>query len=286
MHIMKICVAGTGIIGGSICMALKRAGYSVAGWNRSAEPLMYAVTSGIIDEVAESFSLFDVVFVALPPEAAVEFINSNVFKDNAIVSDICGVKGYIEKEVYKVPRNFRYVGCHPMAGKEVSGIENACADLFDEASMVITSDAFTDCHALEVIRTLTAAMGFKYIVECTADLHDRKIAYTSQLAHIVSGAYVMDGELDGSIGFTGGSFQDMTRIAGVDEEVWSSLYLLNSENLSKNIGTLISSLANLKEAIDAGDRARLIELLAEGKRRFESGKNLLKLPDISVQKIK
>ena len=96
----------------------------------------------------------------------------------------------------------------------------------------------------------------------------------------------MDGELDGSIGFTGGSFQDMTRIAGVDEEVWSSLYLLNSENLSKNIGTLISSLANLKEAIDAGDRARLIELLAEGKRRFESGKNLLKLPDISVQKIK
>ena len=120
-----------------------------------------------------------------------------------------------------------------MAGKEVSGIENACADLFDSASMVITSDSRTDKKSLEVISALTEEMGFKYIVRCTAETHDRKIAYTSQLAHVVSNAYVKDNEINGCIGFTGGSFQDMTRIAGVDETVWSSLYLNNAENLSE-----------------------------------------------------
>lgn len=267
-------------------MALKRAGYTVAGWNRSAEPLIYALSGGIIDEVAESFSDFDVVFVALPPEATVSFINSHEFKHNAVVSDICGVKEYIEKEVYKKPRSFRYVGCHPMAGKEVSGIENACAELFDNANMVITLSPETDKGALDIIRKLTKDMGFKYIVECTAEVHDKKIAYTSQLAHIVSNAYVKDSEFEGCSGFTGGSFQDMTRIAGVDAEVWTSLYLLNSENLSKNISSLISSLEELKGAIDGGDEEKLKEILKIGATRFVGGKNLSEPPDISVRKIK
>ena len=282
---MKICVAGLGIIGGSICMALKRAGYSVTGWNRSEKPLIYALENKIIDERAVNFD-YDVVFIALPPEATVNFINSQVFKDGSIVADICGVKKYIEDEVYSRPRNFYYIGCHPMAGKEVSGIENASKDLFDNANMIITKSDRTDKGALELIRKLTADMGFKYLVECSADVHDKKIGYTSQLAHIVSNAYVKDNEIDDCLNFTGGSFQDMTRIAGVDEEVWADLYLINARNLSENIENLVNSLNEIKEAVDSGDRCNLVQILQDGRRRFENCKNFFNNTDIFVKKLK
>lgn len=266
-------------------MALKRAGYTVAGWNRSEKPLKYALENNIIDERANNFD-YDVIFVALPPEATVRFIDDQVFKDGSIVSDICGVKQLIENEVYSKSRNFNYVGCHPMAGKEVSGIENACADLFDNANMVITRSDKTDKASLDIMRKLTSDMGFKYLVECSADTHDKKIAYTSQLAHIVSNAYVKNKEIDGCLGFTGGSFQDMTRIAGVDEQVWSELYLKNSQNLSESIKNLTDALTDLKEAIDSGDRQRLIRILSDGRQRFENCKNFVTDTDIFVQKLK
>lgn len=282
---MKICVAGLGIIGGSICMALKRAGYFVAGWNRSEKSLKYALDNKIIDESAQNFD-YDVVFIALPPNATVNFINSQSFKDGAVVADICGVKEFIEDTVYSRQRNFNYVGCHPMAGKEVSGIENACVDLFDRANMVITCCDKTDPSALEIMRKLTKDMGFKYLVECSAKTHDKKIAYTSQLAHIVSNAYVKNHEIDSCLRFTGGSFQDMTRIAGVDEEVWADLYLKNSENLSKNIESLTNSLTELKVAIEGGDRDNLIKILRDGRLRYENCKNFVMDSDIFVQKLK
>lgn len=282
---MKICVAGLGIIGGSICLALKRAGYFVAGWNRSEKPLKFALERKIIDERAENFE-YDVVFVALPPEATVKFLDEQSFKDGGVVVDICGVKSPIERAVCKKERNYRYVGCHPMAGKERSGIENACADLFDDANMVITRSDKTDRLALDTLRKLTADMGFARIVECGAETHDRKIAYTSQLAHIVSNAYVKSSEIDGCLSFTGGSFQDMTRIAGVDEEVWASLYLENAEKLSKEIEKLTNALAELKDAIDCGERQRLVRLLSDGRQRFENCKNFVTAPDIFVQKLK
>ena len=266
-------------------MALRRAGYSVAGWNRSEKPLKYALKNKIIDEIAQNFD-YDVVFVALPPKATVDFINSQVFKDGSLVADICGVKKFIEDGVYSKPRNFNYVGCHPMAGKEVSGIENASKNLFDNANMVITKSDRTDKGALELMRKLTADMGFKYLVECSADVHDRKIGYTSQLAHIVSNAYVKDSEIEDCLNFTGGSFQDMTRIAGVDEEVWADLYLINARNLSENIENLIDSLGELKGAIESGNRDELVRILQDGRRRFENCKNFVVNTDIFVQKLK
>jgi len=129
-------------------------------------------------------------------------------------------------------------------------------------------------------------MGFGRIVECSAEIHDKKIAYTSQLAHIVSNAYVKDDDIDCCLGFTGGSFQDMTRIAGVDENVWSSLYLKNKQNLSENIKKLIDSLDELRSAIDGGDINLLKEVLREGKVRFENCGNLYAYDDISVRKLK
>lgn len=283
---MEICVTGLGLIGGSICLALKRAGYKVSGWNRSDYPVSYALANGIIDEAATSFENFDVVFVALPPEPCVEFILENKFKDGAVISDICGVKKYISDKVNLKGKGYKYVGCHPMAGKEVSGIENSCANLFDRASMVITADANTDTEALNLIKGLTEDMGFAKIVECSPQVHDRKIAYTSQLAHVVSNAYVKDDEISSCIGFTGGSFQDMTRIAGVDEGVWASLYLLNGENISNKIEGLVSSLKEIKAAIDCGDKTRLQSVLKVGRERFSSGKDLKPDGEIKVTALK
>ena len=285
MQNMKICVAGLGIIGGSMCMALKRAGHFVAGWNRSEKPLKYALENKIIDERAINFD-YDAVFVALPPEATVSFIDTQIFKDGGVVADICGVKKYIEDAVYSKPRNFNYIGCHPMAGKEVSGIENACEDLFDNANMVITHSEKTNSAALDLIRKLTEDMGCKYLVECSAQTHDKKIAYTSQLAHIVSNAYVKNSEIEGCLRFTGGSFQDMTRIAGVDEEVWADLYLKNSQNLSENITCLNRALDELKEAIESGNRRKLVDILRDGRLRFENSKNFVTDTDIFVKKLK
>lgn len=286
---MRICVAGLGIIGGSVCMALKRAGYAVDGWNRSALPLEYALNNLIIDGAVkseESFKNYDAVFVAMPPEATVEFIDKTPFKDGAIVSDICGVKSAIEAAICRKYRNFRYVGCHPMAGKEISGITAACADLFDGASMVITKNDSTDFDALDTVRKLTEDMGFGYIVECSAKIHDEKIAYTSQLAHVVSNAYVKDKEIDCCLGFTGGSFQDMTRIAGVDECVWASLYLENAQNLSQKIGSLISSLSEIKSALDGGDGDKLRQILRNGRLLFENCKKIKQNGDIFVKKLR
>ncbi len=283
---MKICVAGLGIIGGSLCLSLKRAGYAVDGYDRSAYPREYALNNGYIDGTVTDFSSYDVAFVALPPKATVEFIENTPFKDGAVVADICGVKKPIEAAICRKYRNFSYVGCHPMAGREVSGIEAARAYLFDNASMVITVNETTNAAALDIIRNLTRQMGFGRIFECSAEIHDRKIAYTSQLAHIVSNAYVKDGDIDCCVGFTGGSFQDMTRIAGVDESMWAALYLENAANISEKITALINSLAEIRDAIDGGKKDELEEILKKGRVLFENCKKISGNDDISVKKLK
>ena len=283
---MKICVAGLGIIGGSLCLALKRAGYAVDGYDISPLPPEYALNNGIIDGIAKDFEDYDLVFVAMPYGATVDFILNTEFKAGAIVSDICGVKKPIEDAVLSESPDFYYVGCHPMAGKEVSGIGNACADLFDGRSMVITDNAKTDKKALETVMKLTKDMGFGYIVRCSAEIHDKKIAYTSQLAHVVSNAYVKDEDLEDCLGFTGGSFQDMTRIAGVDEAVWASLYLANARNITEKISSLISSLEEIKRAIADGNGEELKKILAVGRKLFDGSKKISGKNDISVQKLR
>lgn len=252
-------------------MALKRAGHSVYGVNRSPAPLKYALENRIIDGEGDA-SQADVVFVALPPQATIDYILTAPFKSGAVVADICGVKRLIENAV-SVRNDIRYVGTHPMAGKEVSGVENACADLFDKASMVLTRNPSTDQAAYGTIVKLVKDMGFLRLVECSAEVHDKKIAYTSQLAHVVSNCYVKDKTIESCLGFTGGSFQDMTRIAGVDEGVWSALYLANADNLTNNISNLIAELSEINAALCAKDGEKLKAALKYGREQYNNGKN-------------
>ncbi len=283
---LKIAVVGLGLIGGSLCLSLKRAGYNVDGANRSRAAVEYALSHGVIDSEATDISVYDVVFVALPPEAAADYITTAPIKNGAVVADICGVKKYIEERVYSANLPFSYIGTHPMAGKEVSGVANACENLFDRASMVLTRGIFTDEQAYNLIFQLTKDMGFARIVECSAEEHDKKIAYTSQLAHVVSNAYVKSEQINGCFGFTGGSFQDMTRIAGVDENVWAELYLLNHENLCGEIDKLIENLAEIRAAIRGNDSDELRGVLARGRRQFESGKDVAASGGIKITALK
>ncbi|MBQ8395311.1 MAG: prephenate dehydrogenase/arogenate dehydrogenase family protein, partial [Clostridia bacterium] len=208
---------------------------------------------------------YDVVFIAVPPRAALSILRMARFKDGAIVADICGVKSDIEKAVYEEPRNYRYVGLHPMAGKETSGIASASSELFYMANLILTRAEGTDEGAVNELKEMAKAMRFGKIIECTAEEHDRKIALTSQLAHIVSNAYVKSPQVENYEGFTGGSFQDMTRIAGVDEKMWTQLYMCNREYILEELDGLIESLNEYRKAIKNEDEEALSEALKEGR---------------------
>lgn len=262
---MKIMIAGLGLIGGSMAKSLNRANFNVDGFDRD-QVVDFALKNNIIKNKATNFADYDIVFIALPPDATMNFLTQNKFKDNSIVCDICGVKGVVENCVYAEKRNFRYVGCHPMAGKEVSGIQNSVETLFDKANMIIIDHEKTDAEAVETLTDLFNKMGFKLIKHCSSDHHDTKIAYTSQLAHIVSNAYVKSPSAKDYVGFTGGSFQDMTRIAGVDEEVWTRLYMLNREKISEELSILIGNLQKYLKAFENNNEEELKKLLQEGRK--------------------
>ncbi len=261
----KIAVMGLGIIGGSICGALTKAGYAVDGKDIRRENIDYAAKKGYIANEATDISNYDVVFIAVPPKATIEILQNTRFKEGALVSDICGVKEEIEKIVYSQPRKYRYVGIHPMAGKETSGISSSSPELFRMANLVVTVCQRTPQDGIKEIKEFAKAMKFGKILECSAKEHDEKIALTSQLAHIVSNAYVKSPQVKGCDGFTGGSFQDMTRIAGVDEKTWTQLYMCNRKYILQELDGLLVNLSKYREAIAAEDEESLSNALKEGR---------------------
>jgi len=266
----QIAVIGLGIIGGSICGALTNAGYTVDGFDCNDASIQYALQAGYISARGTDISQYDIVFIAIPPQATTEYLTTARFKDGALVSDICGVKGGIERAVYAQNRNYRYVGIHPMAGKETSGISSATPSLFQGANLIITIAPQTNLEAVEEIKAYANAMGFGRIVECSAEEHDKKIALTSQLAHIVSNAYVKSPQVNRCNGFTGGSFQDMTRIAGVDEKIWTQLYMENRACVQAELEGLIENLTVYLTALKNYDAEGLSNALREGRLIRES----------------
>ena len=262
---MKIVIYGLGIIGASLAAALKDAGHVVLGKNRSRGPIEYALEHEMIEGEATSYEGADAVFVALPPDATMKELDEGDFPEGCIVCDICGVKEAVEKVVFSKPRKYRYVGTHPMAGKETSGILSASRDLYKGKNLVITRAAGTDESALERVRALGRDAGFSRIVECSAREHDEKIALTSQLAHIVSNAYGKSPLALDVKGFTGGSFQDMTRVGGVDETLWTDLYFYDREPLFNELSSLIARLEEYRDALSSNDKEKMRALLREGR---------------------
>ena len=271
---MKALVAGLGLIGGSMAKALSRnTDYEVLGFDRSLEVMRAALDEGAIAAafLPEDLPEIDLLFVALRPGDAVKFLAEALprMKVGALAADLCGVKRWVVNEIEPLAkaRGVRFVGAHPMAGREVSGYWNSDAALFQGAPLILTPPDGRENEATGELARLALQIGFGRAVVTSPLEHDRRIAYTSQLAHVTSSAYVMSPAALGYSGFSAGSFRDMTRVARLDAGMWAELFDLNRDALSHELSGLIGRLSEIKGALDERDGGKLKALLDEGNRR-------------------
>ena len=268
---MTVGVCGLGLIGGSMAKAYKQSGHTVLGADRDTAALGYASLAGIIDGVLDSTSIptCDLIFIALYPRTAVEYLKSiapTVDKKTVII-DLCGTKkeicecGFALAEKY----GFTFVGGHPMAGTQYSGIKYSKATLFKNAPMVLVPEVCDDIFFLANIKQLLAPAMFGKISVTTAEEHDKMIAFTSQLAHVVSNAYVKSPTAQNHKGFSAGSYKDMTRVAWLNENMWTELFLENKQPLLNEIDCIINSLKEYRDAIAEDDADTLRSILRDGR---------------------
>lgn len=271
---MIVGIAGLGLIGGSIAKAYKRdSSCIVLGYDVDDLVNDFAVLSNTIDEklTKENIKNCDILIVAVYPDSAETFLKENApyFSKNTVVIDCLGIKekicniGFSLAEEY----GFTFVGGHPMAGSHNGGLKFASADLFDGAPMVIVPPRFDDISLLDKVEKLLAPIGFGSFSVSTAKEHDRVIAFTSQLAHVVSNAYIKSPTAINHKGVSAGSYKDLTRVAWLNPTMWAELFLANKDHLVYEIDFLIKSLSEYKKAICENDKDTLIKILDEGKQR-------------------
>ncbi|MBR7110418.1 MAG: prephenate dehydrogenase [Clostridia bacterium] len=269
---MIVGVVGLGLMGASFCMALKRIGQKVYGLDISDYVQTYALSNGIIDGALDAKSIpeIDVLVVSVFPESFASAIEKILprLKKGATVIDFCGTKRKIAKKMTEFSSRYKsvnFVGGHPMAGKEVSGIENACANLFEGASMIFVPVRI-ESSELQKLKELFLSAGFDRVVETDSENHDAMIAYTSQLCHVVSNAFIKNSTAKKHFGYSAGSYKDMTRVARLDPVMWSELMSENSDKLSAELDELIRNLNDYKVALENNDKQKLKALLTEGNR--------------------
>jgi prephenate dehydrogenase len=268
---MNILVVGLGLIGGSLCKALKKyTHHTVTGFDLNHDIEKAALRDVAIDQPFDGdYSGHELVIIALFPEAAEKFFEENAgkFDNGVLVTDVCGIKGKFSDRMKEIAEKngVRYLGMHPMAGKEFGGYSNSSADLFVKANFIIVPFEDSLPEDTIILKKLAKDIGAGKIVETTPEKHDMMIAYTSQLAHIVSSAYVKSPELKLECGFSGGSFQDMTRIATMNERMWTDLFMQNREYLRYELDLLIENLKEYSEALSKGDSEKMLRLIAEGR---------------------
>ena len=269
---MKVGIIGLGLMGGSLAKAISfGTEHTVWGTNRSKEAVQKALFVGAIQKelTKEDLKECDLVIVSLYPQASIDYIKENAsnFKKDAIVMDISGVKRYVCDALYEVAKknDFVFIGAHPMAGLHLSGFEHSTAKIFNNSSMILTPYEDTPWGYINTIKELFLKIGFTNIQMSTPDEHDKIIAFTSQLAHIVSNAYVKSPNALIHKGFSAGSYKDLTRVAYLNENMWSELFLENRDNLINEIDSIVNNLVQYKEAMENNDREKLEELLRDGK---------------------
>lgn len=269
---MTVGIVGLGLIGGSFAKAYHKAGHTVLAADIDRSMLEFARLSEAADGELTKDNLpeCDLVLICIYPRAAIEYMEEMApfFGDQSLVIDCCGVKRDVVEAGMRLARahGFTYVGGHPMAGRQYSGFKYAAEDLFRNAPMVIVPPDFGDIALLDRVKGLLEPAGFKHISVTTAEDHDEKIAFTSQLAHVVSNAYIKSPTALQHRGFSAGSYKDMTRVAWLNPGMWAELFMLNREALTYELDVLIDNLAKYKEAIEQGDEEGLTALLDEGRR--------------------
>ena len=274
---MIIGVVGLGLIGGSLCKAIKEnTDHTVYGFDLNESITMYAKMDGGINEVLcdSNISQCDYILLSVYPKATVDFLEekASLISKNTVVIDCGGIKSSICESCFKLANEhgFTFIGGHPMAGLHFSGYKYAKADLYNGASMILTPENTDDIKLMEKVSAFIKTLGFSSVTVTTPDEHDRIIAFTSQLAHVVSNAYVKSPQASVHKGFSAGSYKDLTRVARLNENMWSELFMENKEHLLFEINHLIGSLTEYKEAIENDDIDTLKALLKDGSDRKES----------------
>ena len=268
-------VVGLGLIGASLCKALKAAGYAVLGLDIDPGTQQYAALTGTVDGALndETLPSCDFLFLALYPQAAVDYLAAHAsrIRKGAIVADLCGVKRAVCPPCFRLAaeNGFTYIGGHPMAGRQFSGIKYAQDSLYKNATMILVPRENEDLFVLSRLRDLLHAVGFAHVTLTTAEKHDEMIAFTSQLAHVVSNAYIKSPTANQHRSFSAGSYRDLTRVAKLNETMWTELFLENADYLGRELDGIIGSLQEYRDALRDGNAEELKRLLKEGRERKE-----------------
>lgn len=272
---MTVGILGLGLIGGSLARAYALEGHRVLCSVRNQSMLSFAMLAGAVDAplTAENMVECDLILLAIYPEGSAEWLEQNApyIRKDALVIDCCGVKQEICQRCFPVAKEygFTFMGGHPMAGTQFSGFKYSRADLFNGAPMVLVPHRFDDIELLDWAKKALEPCHFGSFSVTTAEEHDRMIAFTSQMPHIVSNAFIKSPTAQNHKGFSAGSYRDLTRVAWLNPQMWAELFLENKENLIYELDTLIDNLQKYQTAIKNNDESALVTLLDEGKRRKE-----------------
>ena len=273
---MIVGVAGLGLIGGSFVKCYHSQGHTVYAWNRNRKTLDFALISGYVDAelTEENVSECDLVVVCLYPEASIEWVRmmAPYFGSKPLVMDACGTKCNVCEACFKLAEeyDFTFVGGHPMGGTKFSGYKYSKPDMFRGAPMVVVPPTFDDIDLLSRVKKLLEPLNLGRYSITTAEDHDRMIAFTSQLSHLVASSYIKSPAAERQRGFAGGTYRDMTRVAFLNAPMWAEIFISNKDYLLAELDSLICNLTKYREAISEERVDELTELLADGARRKES----------------
>lgn len=272
---MTVGILGLGLIGGSLARAYAKAGHRVLAAELDGQILEFAKLAGAVDAelTAASISSCDLILLSIYASASATWLEKNApfIKDSTLVIDCCGVKQDICRSGFALADKygFTFVGGHPMAGSHNSGFKYSRSNLFQGAPMVLVPPKYDDPMLLQRVKDALSPCGFKNFSVTTAEAHDEMIAFTSQMPHILSNAFIKSPTALNHSGFSAGSYKDLTRVAWLNPAMWAELFLSNKENVLKELDFYVESLLKYRQAISAEDEAYLIELLDEGRKRKE-----------------
>ncbi len=266
---VNILIVGLGLLGGSYAKGLKKLGFQVNAITKEQSSIDYALKNGIIDkgttEIDDNLiNEADLVIFALYPHIFIDWIaeNQQYFKSGAILTDVTGVKGCIVDKIQGILReDVEFIAAHPMAGKEVSGVENSDDSIFKEANYIVVPTEKNSEEAIELCKNLGEILGFKKVVTLSVEEHDRMIAFLSQLTHCIAVSLMCCNNTEGLEKYTGDSFRDLTRIANINDEMWSELFLNNKEVLLSEMDRFKASFNELYQKIKSDDRDGMREMM-------------------------
>ena len=272
---MTVGILGLGLIGGSLARAYKLAGHTVYVKNRDESMLSFAMLSGAVDGKLneETIPQCDLILLAIYPAGSADWLEANapLISKKALVIDCCGTKQLVCQRCFPIAKEygFTFVGGHPMAGSQFSGFKYSRASLFQGAPMVLVPPVYDDMALLQRVKDALEPCGFGFFSVTTAADHDRMIAFTSQMPHILSNAFIKSPTALEHKGFSAGSYRDLTRVAWLNPGMWTELFLENRENLLFELDTYIQSLTQYRDALANQDEDTLYRLLDDGKKRKE-----------------